>query len=89
MISIKDGQFYSFKVEKGKYILEMTSSNDNAIVEWVGCSCQSSSETTQVIQFCELYNNGQLIVKNPSQFGTGPTIIITIKLTKTSKDGLY
>lgn len=91
LISLKDGEFYAFKLEKGKYILELTSANGGVVVDWIG-GLQSNQdhpqETNEVYSFCEIYNNGQLIVKNPTTFGTGSTVTVTIKLTKTNKKGL-
>lgn len=85
MFTLKDGEYMSFKLDEGTYKVEMTASGDGAAVKWVGCSCPGSTGEQQTFTtICELKNQGQLLVENPTVFGQGASSIVTLKVTKTS-----
>lgn len=79
---LKDGEFASWKLDKGKYKLEMTASGDGAAVEWLGASCQSVKESPIFKTDCTFTQTGQLIVKNPTRFGLGDDISVTVRLVR-------
>jgi hypothetical protein len=80
--SIADGKEVAYKVIPGMYRLELTSASDGAVVKWAGATCPPSEEVTSYETLCELSTDGQLIVRNPTRFGNGPSISVTLKLTK-------
>jgi hypothetical protein len=82
---LKDGEFSSFKLEPGTYKLELTASNDGASVEWIGANCPGSGETKTYSSICEFAQTGQLIIKNPTVFGSGYSTSVTIKITKLAR----
>jgi hypothetical protein len=80
---IKDGGSSSWALQPGRYKLEMTASGDGASIEWVGCTCPGSkAATTGYSVICDMPQLGQLIVTNPTSFGTGPSVSATVKVTK-------
>jgi hypothetical protein len=82
MQSLKDGQFVAYKLTPGRYLLQMTASNDGASAEWIGATCPPTEQTKDYETVCELRKDGQLIVKNPTVFGSGATSTVTIKVTR-------
>lgn len=79
---LNDGAGLSYKLEPGNYKLEMTASNDGAGTEWIGAPCAKTDQMRQLVTSCTLTNQGQLVVTNPTQFGLGKQISVTIKVTK-------
>jgi hypothetical protein len=80
--SLQDGQKIAYKLDPGMYKLELTSASDGASVEWAGATCPPATEVKSYETVCELKTAGQLIVMNPTSFGNGPSISVTLKLTK-------
>lgn len=79
---LNDGSGTTWKLEPGKYKLEMTANNDGADIEWVGGSCPKSQPMRQAAMTCEMPRQGQLVITNPSVFGLGKQVSITVRLTK-------
>ena len=84
---LKDGEQWAFKLDPGTYKIALTASGDGAAVEWVGSSCPGSGPTaTKSFEtICELSSTGQLLVKNPTVFGAGAAVSITLKVTKLAR----
>ncbi|MBK7142039.1 MAG: hypothetical protein IPH75_08165 [bacterium] len=80
--NLKDGEQIAYRLTSGTYKMELTSGNGTAVVEWVGAPCPKSTEVTALQTMCELVQDGQLLVTNPTSFGNGPTISVTIKITR-------
>jgi hypothetical protein len=70
------------KDEPGRYKVEMTASADGASAEWVGCSCPGSGETKSYSTICDVSGTSQLVIKNPTGFGMGASVSVTVKITK-------
>ena len=79
---LEDGQSISFKLDPGRYKLELTASNDGAKVEWIGSPCQASGQVNDYTVICELARVGQLKISNPTVLGLGAASTVTIKLTR-------
>jgi len=79
---LQDGAFVSWKVPPGRYRLEMTAADDGATAEWVGGDCPATQPMRQLTMTCELRGEGQLIIKNPTTFGLGASVSVTVKVTK-------
>jgi hypothetical protein len=79
---LKDGEQWAFKLEPGRYKVEMTASADGASAEWVGCSCPGSGETKSYSTICDVSGTSQLVIKNPTGFGMGASVSVTVKITK-------
>lgn len=79
---LKDGEGMSWKLEKGKYKLEMTANNDGATAEFIGGGCAKTEPMRNVSMNCEMYATGQLVVTNPTVFALGKDVSVTVKLTK-------
>ena len=86
-VALADGQSHAWKFEPGTYKVDMTASTDGATVTWVGCSCPGSGETKAYSTTCELKETGQLLVVNPSTFGTSAGTTVTIKVTRIGARG--
>src|SRR6266850_3293942 len=76
---LKDGSSIGWKLQPGNYHLDMTASDDGATVEWIGGNCPSTQPMRQLATNCEMKNEGQLIIKNPTSFGLGSPVSVTIK----------
>ena len=81
MRALSDGESVAYKLRPGVYALDFTAS-DGASAEWVGASCPASGEVKVFNTICELKQDGQLIVKNPTVWGNGATSSVTIKVTR-------
>ena len=81
---LDDGSGTTIKLEPGRYKLEMTANNDGADVEWVGGSCPKSVPLREATVTCEMSRQGQLVVTNPSVFGLGKQVSVTVRLTRLS-----
>lgn len=82
MSTLNDGAGKVWKLEPGKYKLEMTASDDGADIEWVGGGCPKTQPMRQATMTCEMPRQGQLIITNTTVFGLGKQVSITVKLTK-------
>ena len=82
MVPLKDGTLHAWKLPAGLYRVEMTASGDGAQIEWLGGSCPKTGESKAFSGVCELAQDGQLIVSNPSSFGLGAGSTVTVKITK-------
>lgn len=83
---LADGASKIYKLDPGSYKVEMTASNDGAQVRWVGASCGSSGQVTDLETACSLDKTGQLVVENPTEFGQGASTSVTIKVTKLGRE---
>jgi hypothetical protein len=79
---LDDGAGVSWKLEPGKYQLEMTANNDGATAEWVGGGCPKTQPSREVTMTCEMPRTGQLVITNPTVFALGKQVSVTVKLTK-------
>ena|SRR5258706_4145604 len=82
MVSLKDGESNAWKLTPGLYRVAMTASGDGAQVEWVGTDCPKSPEGKTYTGVCELRQDGQILVTNPTSFGMGQGTTVTVKVTK-------
>jgi len=82
LITLDDGQSRIFKLDPGRYKLDITASNDGVSVEWLGSSCPKSDQKKEYSLICEMPKDGQLIISNPTVLGLGRSSTVTIKLTK-------
>lgn len=82
---LDDGAGTMWKLEPGKYKLEMTANNDGADIEWVGGGCPKTQPMRETAMTCEMPGQGQLIITNPSVFGLGKQVSITVRLTKLAR----
>lgn len=79
---LKDGEGMSFPLGPGKYKLELTANNDGADAEWIGGGCPRTKPVKQTTMTCEMPQSGQLIITNPTTFGLGASVSVTVKVTK-------
>lgn len=84
---IKAGEVVTYKLDPGRYHLELTSSHDGVRVEWLGSSCSHARLVKQLNTDCELKQTGQLVIENPSSVNLGGlsfgnTVSTTIRLVK-------
>ncbi len=80
---LKDGGAVSWALTPGRYKVELTASEDGVSVVWEGSNCPGSSSATKSFSvICDMPQAGQLIVKNPTTFGTGPSSSVTVQVTK-------
>ncbi len=83
MVSIADGAGHSFKLEPGRYKVDVTASDDGVTVKFIGCSCPGSEHETQAFSsICELTQTGQVVLDNPTILGSGAGSTVTVKITK-------
>ena len=81
-VTLKDGESHIFKLNQGTYRLELTSSGDSVDVDWIGSDCAGKHRVSSCSQTCTFEKTGQLVVKNPTVFATGPSATVTIKVVK-------
>lgn len=79
---LDDGAGITLKLEPGKYKLEMTANNDGADIEWVGGGCPKTQPMREATMTCEMPRQGQLVITNPTVFGLGKQVSITVRVTK-------
>ena len=79
---VRDGESWSWSLPAGHYRLEMTASDDGCTVEWLGGSCPATQPMTRLATDCQLENQGQLIIRNPTTFGIGASSFLTVKVTR-------
>lgn len=82
---LDDGAGITLKLEPGRYKLEMTANNDGADIEWVGGGCPKSQPMREATMSCEMSRQGQLIITNPTVFGIGKQVSVTMRLTKLAR----
>ena len=83
--SLQDGASVSWKLEPGSYKLELTANNDGAIAEWIGGSCPATKPMRTMTVTCNMSGTGQLVISNPTTFGLGKDVNVTVKLTRLSQ----
>jgi hypothetical protein len=82
--TLRDGGSLSMAVMPGKYRVHMTATDDGAHVEWVGAAalppaCPKMTNTyTGEGRFDQ---TGQVVVNNPTTFGMGKTVTVTMTIT--------
>ena len=79
---LADGAGVSWKLDPGKYKLELTANNDGATAEWVGGGCPKTQPMREISMTCDMPRIGQLVVTNPTVFGLGKQVSVTVKVTK-------
>ncbi len=82
---LDDGAGITLKLEPGKYKLEMTANNDGADIEWVGGSCPRTQPMREATMTCEMPRQGQLVITNPTVFGLGKQVSVTVRVTKLAR----
>ena len=66
---LADGDLTSYKLEPGRYHLELTASHSGVRVEWGGGLCSEADNTKRLVTECTLTQSGQLVVQNPPTLG--------------------
>ena len=79
---LKDGASVSWKLDPGRYKIEMTANGDGCSLEWAGGTCPGTKETHAYSVLCEMAQTGQVIVTNPTTFGLGASSSVTVKITR-------
>lgn len=79
---LKDGQAVSWKLDAGRYKLDVTASGDGVAIDWEGSSCPKSGETRAYSVVCDVPATGQVVVTNPTSFGLGAASSVTVKITR-------
>lgn len=82
---LNDGAGLSWKLEPGNYKLEMTANNDGADIEWIGGGCPKTQPMRQATMTCGMSGPGQLIITNPTVWGLGKQVSITVRVTKLAR----
>lgn len=82
--ALRDGQVVTWNVPPGYYQLELTSGQDGARVEWDGTeNCDfKTRDMLQFTQRCKVLRQGTLQVSNPTTFGLGAGIFVTVRVTR-------
>lgn len=78
---LSDGQAVSWRMEPGRYKVELTATGDGASIEWAGVSCPPAEEAKQYSTICDFHQQGQVVVTNPTTFGLGQATSVSIKIT--------
>lgn len=86
LVVLQDGESRIWKLDPGSYKVEMTASDDGALVRWVGSSCGASRQVSELMTVCRLEKTGQVIVENPTGLGLGASSSVTVKITKLGHD---
>jgi hypothetical protein len=81
-ISLEEGKRVSYRLEPGRYRIEMTADKDGASITWVGTDCATTGERTSYSGLCEFPVIGQVVIENPTFLGLGAGTSVTIKITK-------
>lgn len=83
IISLASGGQYSWRLEPGRYHLEMTASGNGVAVHWVGAVCQEVKESPVFSGDCVMPKTGQLVIEKPSflGLGIGKGAAVTVKLS--------
>jgi hypothetical protein len=79
---LDEGAGITFKLEPGKYKLEMTASEDGAQIEWVGGECPKTESMREATMTCEMPRTGQVVITNPTVLAMGDQVSVTVKITK-------
>lgn len=82
---LADGASVSWKLEPGTYRLELTANSDGATAEWLGGGCPKTQPMRELTMTCEMSRSGQLIITNPTRFGLGANVSVTVKVTKLAR----
>ena len=86
LVVLQEGESQIWKLDTGSYKVEMTASDDGAQVRWIGSSCGASGQVKELQMACPLETTGQLIVENPTEFGMGASVSVTVKVTQMGRD---
>jgi hypothetical protein len=82
---LADGASVSWKLDPGNYKLELTANGDGATAEWVGAGCPKTQPMRELTMTCEVPRTGQLVITNPTTFGLGAKVSVTVKLTRLAR----
>ena len=82
---LADGASVSWKLDPGTYQLELTANSDGATAEWVGGSCPKTQPMRELTMTCDMPRTGQLVITNPTTFGLGAKVSVTVKVTKLAR----
>lgn len=86
MESVADGAGIFYKLEPGRYEVDVTASNDGVTVKFIGCSCPGTEKETQTFStICELTQTGQVTIDNPTVFGGGAGSTGTVKIKRVGR----
>ena len=80
--TLKDGEGITWKLPAGSYEIEMTATSDGASVKWVGADCEVAQEVPSYSTVCHLSKTGQMTVVNPTTFGMGPDVTVTVNVVR-------
>ena len=83
----KDGSWKSWKLDRGNYFLELTASNDGVTIDWIGGMCGKTAPVNRTSTVCLMPDGGQIVVENPTTFGLGKSVSVTLRLTKLADNG--
>lgn len=86
LVVLKDGESRIWKMDPGSYKIELTASDDGAAVKWVGANCLDSGQVKSLSTTCKFDQTGQMVVENPTAFGMGASVSVTVKLTRLGRD---
>ncbi len=80
--TLADGESMFFTLESGKYRAEVTAAGDPVSVAWRGAVCPGSAETRSWSGTCEFVTEGQIVVQNPRESGSGAPANVALTVTK-------
>jgi hypothetical protein len=82
---LNDGAARSWRLPRGAYALQLSANNDGATVEWPG-SDNCIWKTEPMLRFgqrCQIVSDtGQLVVTNPTTFGLGKAVSVTVRVLR-------
>lgn len=79
---LNDGGSVSWNLDPGTYRLDLTANNDGATVELLGSNCPATQPMRELTINCEITRPGQLVVTNPSVWGMGKKVSVTVRVTQ-------
>jgi hypothetical protein len=85
---LADGAYFTFSLEPGRYSLDLAVDRDQARASWIGvapnsgCMRSSAVATHPVTAACMITAPAQLRIDNPSDFGFGSQITVSIRLMR-------
>jgi hypothetical protein len=82
---LNDGAAISWRLPRGAYAMQLLATSDGATAEWIGTdTCDWKTRAMlRLGQRCQVVSDsGQLVVTNPTTFGLGKTIGVTVKVVR-------
>jgi hypothetical protein len=84
--TLGDGEGRAVPLEPGSYRLELASEGEEVSVEWIGSDCPRTEHTAMLTTSCRLFKEGQLQVRNPTEFGAHGEARVTFKVIHLGRD---